>query len=670
MLCKCPHLSPLQTRFAASVCALGLLALIYWSLSTPHFAYAAELDFDGTGASRLGGEDHNWHRIQDEELLRDGIGQEATRVEREASLTRRAEEAEGTNAVGQNDAPNNLNIDAGQTSLWRYTKDLLDEPQADRGTGLPGGLLDSTAAVKEAEHNELRKREEGSDLEVRQAGSKQVFISMNTCIQPTYNGTGTQSAAPPQLTLYVATASGNREPGPGSTGAQQEIVLDEGFANITITASDDVWMSVHAPELPPDFTGGWNYDLAISTTDYFHRSDNNEPYLYLVDTDTNAALLVTRDLTGAPNGTKEFSDWMNMTAPFTMFASNDNYTRTMGLNRSYCGLQINSQLQASQSDPYGATSHVQTGMITRGLGNHPKEQFYITNLNGSTSYTGYLARPGNSTASGAGVVGGGGTVWSSTPWTTKSDGNCQLMFNLTFCSEVAYAVPANPITFPNRDTLAAAYDHQAAQIMDNFTYTMQTVPCDTTNDAQYSLAKTCEDCKAAYKQWLCAVQLPRCEDWSSEDSVLQPRNVAAPFSNGTYLAADYLNSPYRDLMTGAPTLDGSPAFSQTMNSTFASNRSRNSLIDAQIMPGPYKELLPCEDLCYSLVQSCPASLGFGCPARGRGLERSYGNRSGNGDGRLSCSYLGAVIYRNDAQGLMPDILLAFGTAAVIGLVIG
>lgn len=50
------------------------------------------------------------------------------------------------------------------------------------------------------------------------------------------------------------------------------------------------------------------------------------------------------------------------------------------------------------------------------------------------------------------------------------------------------------------------------------------------------------------------------------------------------------------------------------------------MIDQIIKPGPWKEVLPCKDLCYNLVQSCPAALGFACPA-GRWLESSYGNGS-------------------------------------------
>ena len=70
-----------------------------------------------------------------------------------------------------------------------------------------------------------------------------------------------------------------------------------------------------------------------------------------------------------------------------------------------------------------------------------------------------------------------------------------------------------------------------------------------------------------------------------------------------------------------------------------------------VAPGPYKEVLPCEDLCYGIVQSCPAALGFGCPYPGRGLERGYGRREGNKNGVLSCSYLGAVVYADGAVGV-------------------
>ncbi len=76
------------------------------------------------------------------------------------------------------------------------------------------------------------------------------------------------------------------------------------------------------------------------------------------------------------------------------------------------------------------------------------------------------------------------------------------------------------------------------------------------------------------------------------------------------------------------------------------NSSRNSLIDLEVKPGPYKEVLPCQDLCYMLVQSCPAALGFACPLENRGLEKSYGVRDPGG--AVTCSHPGAAYFLDDA----------------------
>jgi len=221
------------------------------------------------------------------------------------------------------------------------------------------------------------------------------------------------------------------------------------------------------------------------------------------------------------------------------------------------------------------------------------------------------------------------------------DGNCALLFNLTFCSEVAYAVPYNPNTVPSFSHLQQLYDEYATMLYQNFSNSLQLIPCNTTSTAQYSLAKNCDDCAQAYKQWLCAVTLPRCDDYTNDNPYLYRRNVGQPFyQNQTMLSDPILQQPFNPML-GAP--GNSVAQQQTLISTFATNQSRNpTLIDQQIMPGPYKELLPCEDLCYSLVQSCPAALGFNCPAPGRGLEAGYNPRISDAPGNLSCSFLGAA----------------------------
>lgn len=196
---------------------------------------------------------------------------------------------------------------------------------------------------------------------------------------------------------------------------------------------------------------------------------------------------------------------------------------------------------------------------------------------------------------------------------------------------MAYAVPSNPRTFPNITDLAKLYDDHALALYKNFSYSLQQIACDTTSSAQYSLVRSCADCDHAYKQWLCAVAVPRCHDFSSNLPFLQPRNIAQEFINKTRL------DPERH-----------EANSSSMVAMYAS-RSRNGIIDTSIRPGPYKEVLPCRDLCYNLVQSCPAALGFACPSEDMGLNRSYGIKDPSGD--ITCSFLGAAYYQNDGMTL-------------------
>jgi calcium channel MID1 len=223
------------------------------------------------------------------------------------------------------------------------------------------------------------------------------------------------------------------------------------------------------------------------------------------------------------------------------------------------------------------------------------------------------------------------------------------MYNLSFCSEVAYAVPSNPEKFSpttGLPDLAALYDSNAAALYQFFNYSLQQIPCNTTATAQYSLARNCDDCATAYKQWLCAVTIPRCEDYSNNATWLMPRNTMQNFVNGSSIP----NTPD----------------DQALLNAVATNSSRNPIIDQNIQPGRYKEVLPCKDLCYDLVRSCPAALGFGCPTSGRGLEDSYGTRS-NDSGILTCSYLGAAFYLSGAEAYRSYTAIALLVALLVVL---
>jgi calcium channel MID1 len=212
-------------------------------------------------------------------------------------------------------------------------------------------------------------------------------------------------------------------------------------------------------------------------------------------------------------------------------------------------------------------------MTTRGAGGLPKQQFLLSGLNASTEYNVYLTLPSNTTAM-------TGTVYTpSMSIKTKTSDNCQLVFNLSFCTETAYAVPANP-SILNSTQLATFYDSLASELFTNFSTSLQLSPCNATISAQYSLFRNCTTCLQAYKNWLCAVTIPRCADITDTSSFLYPRAV---------------------------------------------NTSRNPLIDQTVQPGAYKEILPCSQLCWGVEQNCPVTLGFQCPLPGSfAMANSYG----------------------------------------------
>jgi calcium channel MID1 len=599
-----PKLTQLQSRLAASLVASVCLVFLYLSLSSPKFAYAVEID------SRIP-PDHN-HPIVFETVFDDDVDLINDPPEDSLVTKRQASTRELFN-----NAPQNLNIEPGTNQTWFLSKSTIEGPFGEQGAGLPG-----EAKVEDVEaHAELKRRQ----------GSRTLYITINTCLQPTSPNLrrDTDAVIPPQLQMFLSTSADNQNPGPGTTQEQRIVEVKGGYALATVTGDDDVYIGVAAPNTT-SFNGEWNYEIAASIDAPFHSVNMETPNLFFVDGDYHAALLITNDTTEALPNSTIYQDWMKLNPPpYGMFAHSESDRSILGVQYSYCGLQNAADIVANLKNVQNQNV---AGMTNRGIGGKPKEQFYITALNRSSTYFGFLAMEGNSTSSGSSVVGGGGKVWAAMNFTTKAENNCALMYNLSFCSEVAYAVPSNPRLYSpttGLPDLAALYDSNAASAYQNFSYSLQQIACNTTSTAQYSLARNCDDCARAYKQWLCAVTIPRCEDYNNDAPWLKARNVAQPFANGT-------------IITPSTPMD------QALLHAVATNSSRNPIIDSTIRPGPYKEVLPCEDLCYDLVQSCPAILGFGCPYPGRGLEDSYGSKS-NTSALIKCSYLGAAYYLSGAE---------------------
>ncbi|KAJ5641544.1 hypothetical protein N7490_005544 [Penicillium lividum] len=409
----------------------------------------------------------------------------------------------------------NPTIKIGETQYWYIPDDVVNGEHGTVGKGLPEYIDTNGDVVSNAAADELRKRG------FTKRDSTKVYLSLSTCSRPDTNTTGAEGLFP-QLKVYYSTSKDLKYPGPGKDDSLQNVTIaSNGYIGIEFDAESDVYISVVA-ENTTSYSGSYTYELAISIDDYFFKVVPDDPFLYFVDSDQSAALLVTNNLTQSNSSSQNFQQWMNMTPPYTLFAHNLNDTSLKGLSSSFCAVQTHSQVTSNPSN---------TDMTSRGLGNRPKEQFYILGLNRSSTYVGILGMIGNSTNSGNNIIGGGGIVWQPMNFTTKTEDNCAVLFNLTFCSEVAYAVPSNP----NRtvEDLRQIYDNYTSKYYQYFNYSLQQIQCNASADSMFSLTVNCTDCASQYKQWLCSVSIPAAQTLhptkhTSESATLDRISSTAP----------------------------------------------------------------------------------------------------------------------------------------------
>ncbi|KAI0379923.1 stretch-activated Ca2+-permeable channel component-domain-containing protein [Hypomontagnella monticulosa] len=632
------QLSPLQSRLAASVIASCLLIIIYLLLLSPQFAFAAELDRMST--------DHDAHEfafeMQEamEEMEESGLGNPT--YEPEFALFDRSIIGRAPDGVISmtNNKVEKSNLGPGVTMTYVFEASSVAGRAAqdsDEALELRRSLNGSQAAAADDHDND--------ELVRRQQGTKTLWISANTCEQPWRLTSDKTKPDPPQLTLYVSTSSDNTSPGPSKgTDGQQAIEFKEGAVMFNTSVDRDIYLSISAPSVSTEFfdtTKQYNFELVASTDRYYfsYRDNPKETDLIWVDSDATAALLQTNYLN---NKTEQVIS----TPPYVMFAHNQDNLIINGLRNSYCGLSLYAQFRFLDN---GSGGMITTGLKNMGDLNLTRQEFYVGGLNASSNYTAILARsPGKTVQKRQDDTSavGGGIIFNPATFQTKPNGACTFIFNLTLCDQTQYAVPGNLKNFPNGTALATFYENYTQTMWDNFDKVLQQVPCETTDSAsKYSLVRDCDDCKSAYKNWLCSVAVPRCEDFSSPDrDFLQMRNIAAPFPDGTRVNQSILDK---------------------YGSLKAFTSSRNPMIDETIQPGPYKELLPCEDLCYELVQSCPATLGFSCPQPGSkyGFNTSYGQQKP--DGSLSCNYPGSAHFPAGAGTILPPWAGLIGVVGIL-----
>ncbi|SCU97328.1 LAME_0F19306g1_1 [Lachancea meyersii CBS 8951] len=316
----------------------------------------------------------------------------------------------------------------------------------------------------------------------------------------------------------------------------------------------------------------WNYTLSISQYDLVFQWDNRA-WIELVDSDYDSALLVTGNVTqSVSNSNYSIYD----TGLYDLFLYSYDHV-------DYFDSSLTHSLGAIQNGPFLATS-ANNDSATYGYGSNNstglaiqksitvregsvKEQFHITGLNASTTYVVYLTKriSDNQRV----LSSNGGVLFSKSTFTTLSDNSCSLIFGLDFCDGVAYSVPTSSLAKDNKTAIAIMYDEIAKSLYANFSKALQIIPCDTELDAKYSPLRSCDDCADAYRNWLCAVSIPRC----------------------TTLQSEYFIHRKKD-------------------------DNRNDYLNQQIQPlNDYFEVLPCIDMCYSLVTDCPSDFQFSCPSK-------------------------------------------------------
>ncbi|KAH6987347.1 putative stretch-activated Ca channel [Ilyonectria sp. MPI-CAGE-AT-0026] len=606
------QLSPLQSRLAASLGASLVIFALYLLLFSPSFASATELPVNHAIRVEQNGE----YSPEAPLALSDGldISYEPDFGAFDRSIIGRA--TADVNPLTNNGAEK-LNLYPGQTQCYIFKKSTIFSRDAIAARGAE----DDQSTEKEEQSTE-EDEDERNGLS-RRAESKTVYISVNTCMQPGQETKSGKTKQAEQLNLYISTKV--ECPGPSKDQSKMKMVpFEEGAAMYSFNVTGDVYIGVSAPNITGNYTSYYNFEIAASLDEYYHNYDGqNSSQLLWMDSDSTSALLVTRNLTQFSNETESI---MKAELPYDIYFQNNNSTSLNGLRHSVCGLMQSAQLSSIVDNEQESihSDRITTGMTTRGPGNLPKQQFYVVGLDSGASYSGILVKRGNGTSNSSTTkraetsIGGGGTVFRATDFQTSTGTNCKMVTNLEFCNETQYAVPGNDKRYNNTE-LAKVYDDYAKTMYANFEKVLMQISCEAPPDSLYSLARDCDDCRRAYKAWLCTVSIPRCEDFMSDSSYSIVRNVGQAFPNGTKLPAAQRNG-----------LGKTPAF----------NASRNSFIDKNIQPGPYKELLPCEDICYEVVQSCPASIGFTCPQPGfTSFDVSYGQREASSSSP-SCNYPG------------------------------
>ncbi|KAL7005304.1 stretch-activated cation channel mid1 [Cystobasidiomycetes sp. EMM_F5] len=359
-----------------------------------------------------------------------------------------------------------------------------------------------------------------------------------------------------------------------------------GFANLSVPAvsdGSDLTILVSPPSASTSTL--WSFELGVSLqATAWHTLDKFALYAY-EDSDNTSALLTSPTYPSA---------LLSSPPAYQALIAQTSQVR-LGLANSTCYIRsLSSLIPSNQINTSTTTRGVvelteaEGGYVNETLRGGQRMQYSVDGLQPGTNYTvwGLQNTPsmstGNSTAS---------RLFLPQFFATKSASNCRLVYDLPFCPDVAYSVPAPPTM--DTSLLLSLYDNATSASLQAFNQTLSLFSCDEpirSTQGMYSRVRTCSQCMAAYTSWLCAVSMPRCTDSDATQKQNASRNIG---SNPT----------------------------QFLRKT--ANNSRTPFLPSSAFP--YAEVPPCIDVCSMVRASCPPiiSTPFNCPLAGITLEESY-----------------------------------------------
>lgn len=249
---------------------------------------------------------------------------------------------------------------------------------------------------------------------------RSVFISANACQLPTYVGSASKQPEPPAMKLYISNSTAGGCPSTSDTPGRDltVVTMNGGAAMVQLNTTEDVNIVIAAPQTSSDFSGDYNYELAISVDQFYHSFQDSDTELFWLDSDSNSALMVSRNLTTTKENVDEV---LKQNVPYQLHVNPANDTLIWAMRNSVCGLSRNAMIHVTTESNDKNNTLVKTVLTTVGPGGFPKQEFFIRGLNISAKYDGFLVKiPSGSVAKRDGQVGGGGTVFTPTAFSTTA----------------------------------------------------------------------------------------------------------------------------------------------------------------------------------------------------------------------------------------------------------